>query len=253
MRAGRRQDEVDRDAPRRSDPRYTVISRVLRERILDGRYAQGTRLPTESALRQEFAVSRVTIRLALDLLRGTGLVESHQGKGYFVQPVRALHDLGRLQGFGEMMASTGVEVHSVVVDVGEGPPPPEIQRALELERGEAATTIRRVRIAGGRALSYDVSYFPIDIGRRLVKLDLAHADIFVLIERTLGIDLAFADLTLNVITADSTAAAHLGVREGEPLLRLKRLTVDAKRRPIDFEYLFGRPDAFEFGVRVPRW
>ncbi len=253
MRSGALRGKIDRAAPRRTDPRYTVIGRVLRERILDGRYAQGTLLPSERELQQEFAVSRVTIRLALDSLRRTGLVESRQGKGYFVQPVRALHDLGRLQGFGEMMASTGIEVRSIVVDVGEGLPPPEIQRALELDRGEAATTIRRVRVAGGRALSYDVSYFPIDIGRRLVQLDLTHADIFVLIERALGTDLAFADLTLNVTTADSTAAGHLGVREGEPLLRLRRLTFDAKRRPIDFEYLFGRADAFEFGVRVPRW
>jgi len=255
MALATRRPEADdgRIAPPMRVPKYGAIGKILRERILSGHYPQGTRIPSESALQTEFDVSRVTIRLALDVLRRAGLVESRQGKGYFVRPVRALHDLSRLQGFGEMMASVGVEAHSVVLDIAEGPASPEVQKALELDRHEPALTIRRVRMGGGAALSYDVSHFPLDIGRRLVELDLAHADIFVLIESTLGVDLGFADLTLDVAGADSAAAGHLGVREGEPLLRIKRLTYDTKRRPIDFEYLFGRPDAFRFDVRVPRW
>jgi GntR family transcriptional regulator len=234
-------------------PKYGAIGQVLRERILRGHYPQGTQLPSESGLQGEFAVSRVTIRLALDVLRQAGLVESRQGKGYFVRPLRALHDLGRLQGFGEMMASVGVEAHSVVLDIAEGPASPEVQKALELERHEAAVTIRRVRVGGGTALSYDVSHFPLDIGRRLAELDLAHADIFVLVETVLGVDLGFADLTLDVAGADKMAAGYLGVGEGDTLVRIKRLTHDNRRRPIDFEYLYGRPDAFQFSVRVPRW
>lgn len=249
--AGRRDIERGPAPPR--TPKYDAISRVLRERILAGDYSQDAQLPSESALQAEFAVSRVTIRLALDVLRAGGLVESRQGKGYFVRPLRALHDLGRLQGFGEMMAAVGVEAHSRVLDITEQPAVPEVQRALELERQDRVVTIRRVRIAGGHALSYDVSYFPLDIGRRLVELDLAHADIFVLIERALGIDLGYADLSLDVAGGDIEAAGHLGVRAGDPLVRIRRLSYDNRGRPIDFEYLYSRPDSFRFGVRVPRW
>ncbi|HEY1797522.1 MAG TPA: GntR family transcriptional regulator [Stellaceae bacterium] len=252
MRSGARQPDPDRDAVRRL-PKYTVIGETLRERILTGHYPPGTQLPSETALQSEFGVSRVTIRLSLGVLRRSGLIESHQGSGHLVQPMRALHDLGRLQGFGEMMAAVGVDAHSRVIDIAEGRPSPEVQEALQLDRGEAVVTIRRVRIAGATPLSYDVSHFPVGIGRRLIKLDLAHADIFVLIETSLGVDLGFADLRLDVGVADPDAAVHIGVTEGKPLLRIKRLTYDTKKRPIDFEHLFGRADAFEFGIRVPRW
>lgn len=241
------------EAARPHLPKYGAIGKVLRERILRGYYGQGMQLPSENALRGEFGVSRVTVRLALDILRAAGLVESRQGKGYFVLPVRAVHNLGRLQGFGEMMAAVGVAAHSVVLDIGEGPAGPEVHRALGLERNEPVVAIRRLRIGGGSAMSYDVSYFPPDIGRQLTALDLAHADIFVLIERVLGIELGFADLTLDVAGADAAAAECLGVREGELLTRIKRLTYDSRHRPIDFEYLYGKPDAFQFNVRVPRW
>ncbi|HTW53054.1 MAG TPA: GntR family transcriptional regulator [Stellaceae bacterium] len=236
----------------RRPPKYTLIGSTLRDRILTGHYRPEMQLPSESALQAEFGVSRVTIRLALDVLRRTGFVESRQGKGYLVQPMRALHDLGRLRGFGEIMAAVGVEAHSIVVDIVEGPPSTEVLRALHLDRGAEVVTIRRVRMAGGVPLSFDVSHFPVDIGRQLAKLDLARSDIFVLIEDVLDVGLGFADLTLDVGAADDDAAAHIDVRKGEPLLRITRLTYDIKRRPIDFEYLFARPGAFKFGVRVPR-
>lgn len=249
--AGRRDIERAAAAPRTA--KYASISRVLRDRILAGCYPPDAQLPSESALQGEFAVSRVTIRLALDLLRAAGLVESRQGKGYFVRPLRALHDLGRLQGFGEMMAAVGVEAHSRVIDIAERPATPEVQRALELERHDPVVRICRVRIGGSSALSYDVSYFPLDIGRRLVELDLAHADIFVLIERALGVDLGYADLSLDVAGADAETAGHLGIRDDDAVVRIRRLSYDNRGRPIDFEYLYSRPDAFRFGVRVPRW
>jgi GntR family transcriptional regulator len=234
-------------------PKYAAIRNLLRERILRGRYPPGEGLPSESALMREFAVSRVTVRLALAALRSTGLVESRQGKGYFVRPLRAVQNLGRLQGFGEMMASVGVAAHSRVLEVTEIPASAEVQKALRLERGAPVVAIRRVRVGGGVALSYDVSFFPVDIGRRLTSLDLAHADIFALLEGPLGIDLGYADLTIELTGHDRTAAVHLGSGEGEPLVRIRRLTHDQQGRPIDFEYLYGRSDAFQFRIRVPRW
>jgi GntR family transcriptional regulator len=249
--AGRR--PIERKAGARRSAKYDTISEVLRDRIRRGHYPPDTQLPSESALQGEFVVSRVTIRLALDVLRGAGLVEGRQGKGYFVRPLRALHDLGRLQGFGEMMAAAGVAARSRVLDIAERPASPEVQRALELERHVPVVAIRRVRVGGGSALSYDVSYFPLDIGRRLVQLDLARADIFVLIEQALGIDLGYADLTLEVAGADAEAAAHLGTGADNLLVRIKRLSYDNRGRPIDFEYLYSRPEVFRFGVRVPRW
>jgi len=77
------------------NPKYATIRNVLRNRILAGRYGLGNQLPSESALMSQFAVSRVTVHLALDALRAVGLVESRQGNGHFVRPVRAIQDLGR--------------------------------------------------------------------------------------------------------------------------------------------------------------
>ena len=52
--------------------------------IVNGRYPEGTKLPTETVLANEFAVSRPVIREALARLRDDGLIQPRQGAGSFV-------------------------------------------------------------------------------------------------------------------------------------------------------------------------
>lgn len=62
-------------------PRYQRIIDALRQQITSGSLAVGDALPSEGALREQFQVSRHTIREALRVLRDEGLIESRQGSG----------------------------------------------------------------------------------------------------------------------------------------------------------------------------
>lgn len=234
-------------------PKYQEIANSLMESILAGDFPPGSYLPSESVLMKRFGVSRVTIRLALDVLRDANLIIGHQGKGYFVCTLQAIQDLGRLQGFGELMAPLGVETRSEVLFAGVVPAPASAAAALNLKRGEELVKIRRVRIAAEEAMSIDVSYFPIGIGKRLLELDLPHMDIFALIENQLGIEIGFADITMTVGPAEPETNKLLNVKEHDVVIRTERLTYDASGKPIDYEHLFVRPDCHQFKIRVPRW
>ena len=63
------------------------VADQLRDAILDGRFAAGTRLPPERELAEEFNVNRTSIREALKVLEGLGLVTVRQGDGATVQPL----------------------------------------------------------------------------------------------------------------------------------------------------------------------
>ncbi len=56
-------------------------ARVLRERIMSGTYAPGTRLPPERELAPELGTNRATLREALRTLGAQGLVHARQGSG----------------------------------------------------------------------------------------------------------------------------------------------------------------------------
>jgi DNA-binding transcriptional MocR family regulator len=66
-------------------PLYRQICQRLREAILSGELAEGTRLPTERALASELGVNRTTVMNAYNELASEGLIEGHVGRGTLVR------------------------------------------------------------------------------------------------------------------------------------------------------------------------
>jgi DNA-binding FadR family transcriptional regulator len=81
-------------------PEDPNVSR-LRRYIFDGGYEAGARLPAERELTETLAMTRGTLRKALDALEREGRLWRHVGKGTFVaaattsEPAGALAELGR--------------------------------------------------------------------------------------------------------------------------------------------------------------
>jgi GntR family transcriptional regulator len=241
-----------RTANSEEPPKYIRIRDWLLDRILASNLTQGDRLPSEHDLIRQFDVSRVTVRQALEALRADGIIESQHGKGWFLRRVCAVQNLGRLLGFGEMLAPMGVRARSEVLDLRECLAPAAVTAAFGVPPDSVLTRIARLRIASSRVMSYDVSYFPLDVGRKLMQQDLAGQDIFVLLERALKIPLGFADVTLEIAPAEAGVAERLHVTAEAPIFKMTRLTHDSRGFPIDFEYVYGLPQSHVFKVRVPR-
>lgn len=65
-------------------PLYIQVATLLRNRITDGHYQAGQKMPTLDELIQEFGVARVTVRQAVEMLEKEGLVRRQQGRGTFI-------------------------------------------------------------------------------------------------------------------------------------------------------------------------
>ncbi|MFF9566844.1 GntR family transcriptional regulator [Streptomyces sp. NPDC014685] len=75
--------------------RHHDIAEDLRHQITTGRIKPGERLPSESRLAGQYKVSTATLRRALTVLQGQGLVEKIHGKGNFVRsPFRKITYVG---------------------------------------------------------------------------------------------------------------------------------------------------------------
>ncbi|MCS3835648.1 DNA-binding FadR family transcriptional regulator [Pseudomonas sp. JAI111] len=61
-----------------------LVYEQMKRNILQGLWPPGSKLPSESELIATFNVSRVSVRSAVQRLRGLGIVVTHQGKGTFV-------------------------------------------------------------------------------------------------------------------------------------------------------------------------
>jgi len=83
------------------------VARILRHAILRGELATGERLPSEKSLAEQFSTNRVSLRQALQILKGDGLIEGGQGKAWQVTDFRLngsialLPDIFEVQGLSE--------------------------------------------------------------------------------------------------------------------------------------------------------
>ena len=64
---------------------YTKVYEALRDRIEGGEFAVGDRLPSISALQEQYGITSLgTVRAAQQMLAEDGLIRTEQGKGAFV-------------------------------------------------------------------------------------------------------------------------------------------------------------------------
>src|SRR5215475_8335957 len=104
------------------------VAEQLRDAILDGRFVAGRKLPPERELATEFRVNRTSVREAIKVLEGLGLVTVRQGDGATVRP---LVDAS-LEVLGPMIFHGGRLDFGLVAEMAE------VMRPLLLDMGRLA-------------------------------------------------------------------------------------------------------------------
>lgn len=69
--------------PDSATPLYLQLEEILRQEILSGSRREGDKLPTENELVEQYKVSRITVRRAVEELCKEGLVVRHPRQGHF--------------------------------------------------------------------------------------------------------------------------------------------------------------------------
>ena len=116
-------------------PLYYQIAEHLQEQIGAGNLASGSRLTAERELSEQFGVSRMTVRQALNYLQSLGLIEVRQGVGTFVARPKHTYDAIHLAGFSEEMSRSGDQVESIVLEQLLVQPSARVANLLRLAAG----------------------------------------------------------------------------------------------------------------------
>ena len=231
---------------------YSRVETVLACEISDGVLKVGDQLPTEDILIERFEVSRITVRRAIQNLVGRGLVEIHRGKGTFVAEPKMTQELTELSGFVEDMHALGRKPTARVISKEVVTADTAVANHLALTKGERVVRIRRVRLADGVPLSFDETFLPLEIGKKIVTNNLKVEPIFSLLERKYDIPLIEAEYKLEALAADAEVASALRVKQGSPIFRIERTSYSTGNRPVDYEKLYYRGDLVRFVTRLAR-
>lgn len=241
---------IDRDSFK---PLYYQIAEVMREKIDDDEWQPGDRVWSERDLMNQFQVSRNTAREALDVLVKEGLIYRLRGHGSFVAPRKMRHGLLSLTSFTETMLSRGLNPSSRLMAMELVIPPPRIAEHLQLDQGQKAFRIERLRLADGEPMALNVSYVPYHLCPHLDSEDLEAGSLYRLLEEKYGLRLWRSEQVLKPTVATEYEAGLLGVSPGTPLLLAEGTTFLEGDVPIEYVKLLYRADRYEFTIRATRY
>jgi GntR family transcriptional regulator len=233
-------------------PLYSKVETVLAGEITDGSLKVGDQLPTEDSLIARFEVSRITVRRAIQNLVSRGLVEIRRGRGTFVAPPKITQELTELSGFVEDMHALGRKPTARVIGKDVVTADTTVASHLALTKGERVVRIRRVRLADGIPLSFDETYLPLALGKKIITNNLKTEPIFSLLERKYDVPLIEAEYKLESVVAGPEVAAALRVKQGSPIFLIERTSYSTGGRPVDYEKLYYRGDLVRFVTRLAR-
>ncbi len=126
---------------RKDKPLYMQIANIIKDRILHGVYPIGLNIPSEPQLEQEFNVSKITVRGAIQELVQGGFLEKGSGKGTKVIRNTSSSKLSKWKKFTEILVDEGHQIRKqwlkaerLYNEVGSEPYRLFGERCIRLER-----------------------------------------------------------------------------------------------------------------------
>ncbi len=167
-------------------PRYYEIEQALRARI--ALLEPDEPLPSDAQLCEEFGVSRMTARNAMQVLAEEGLLVRRPGRGSFVADPPAHRMANRLMTFSDEMRRRGRTPTSRLLTREIRPATPHEAGELGVPAGEPVVAIRRVRCADDQPMAIEAAVLDRRVAAVVVDADLvagslAEADV----RRALGV------------------------------------------------------------------
>jgi GntR family transcriptional regulator len=218
----------------------------LLDDIRGGRLAAGDKLPNEYELAEQFAVSRATVREAIQGLLETGHLARQRGNGTFVQPAPSRHALDSNVSYTAMIRDAGHEPGETVIRKGVRAATELEHTLLGLDDGESVMELERVRLADRRPVIYSRDRIRASLLEGVADEALDSSLYEILNEAGHAVVRARAELIPTL--ADAKLSRLLEVTRGAPLLHIDQVDYDARGRAVMLSHEWHVADAFELVV-----
>ncbi|MGQ9667572.1 MAG: GntR family transcriptional regulator [Anaerolineae bacterium] len=233
-------------------PLYHQLCEILMGKLLAGEFKPHEAIPTERDLIEQYGVSRITVRRALEELEEKGFVKRIQGRGTFVQPPRVERTLARLSSFSEELRARGMVPETRLLTFQHQPAPPQIAHALQVQESTPVWHIERLRLANGEIIALNISYVRLPSFIELTEDEIQQeVSLWSLLERK-GIHMSEADKTIEAIVAAPEHARLLKVRKSASLLRVEGVTYASDGTPIEYSLIIARSDRYKYFLHITR-
>lgn len=239
---------LDRESPM---PIFAQIRERIAEAIAQGSLAPHQRLPSERQLSDRFGVSRMTVRQAIEAVTRDQLLYSRPGQGTFVADQRVIDQpLQHLTSFSEDILGRGMQPSSRVLDQQVVDASFELAGLFGLPPTVRVVRATRLRLVDDEPVAIETVHIPEPYAPGLLDRDLGAESLYEILRRDYGLELVSARQTIQAATPSPEEMVHLQMEEPQPVLKISRLTFDAKERLVEFVQSIYRGDRYHLTVEL---
>ncbi len=205
-------------------PRYRAIVNALRERIADGAWDIGAKLPTEDELCDQFKVSRHTVRIALRELRDEGLITSRQGAGSMVlrrsPPLVYTSSISSLEELLQYATEVRYEVAKSGIVIADA----ELAARLGCEVGHRWLRLEGLRMKPDQAepVCWTEVFVHADYAGVGLMIGRSAGTIYSWIEKMYGVEVGAVRQVLRVVPMPDHISKQFNCEPGSPAIEVSR-------------------------------
>jgi GntR family transcriptional regulator len=238
---------LDRNSPL---PLHAQIKSAIDSRIESGDWPPETQVPSERELCEQFQVSRITVRQALQELVTDGRLIRIQGRGTYVASSPLKKQLLPLVGFSDDMLARGQKPGARVLRFDAATASLAVAQALQLFAGEGILVLKRLRLANGRAMALETVHIPEKLCPGFLSQNLEDRSLYQLLQQQYGLRPARAVQQWQAVSCPPGDAKLLEIPKGAPVLQIQRTTYDAHGRPFEYLEALFRGDRYVFQAEL---
>jgi len=212
-------------------PLYKQLQDKLRKQIQSGELKPRERIPSEVDLANQYNVSVITTRKAVNELANEGLVEKRQGKGTFVSAPKYQRDLQQVLSFSEVCRLNGTVAGSRLLERKLIKANQKTLRKLERPDGEQILFISRLRFVNDEPIAIETNQFPVTYSF-LLEENLDDCSMFKLLKKQYNTEVVSSRRTIEICRATPQEAQHLLIAKKSPLLLIRAIAYSKEHKPV---------------------
>jgi GntR family transcriptional regulator len=231
-------------------PLHVQAEELLRNIIKDPQYATGKFLPNEVDLAKQLAISRTTLRQALNKLVYEGLLVRKKGVGTKIAGSSVSSKSNNWLSFSQEMQARGIPVRNFELHISWVSPDEQIANFFEISTTKKILKLERLRGRNEGPFVYFVSYFHPRV--ELTGDEDFKRPLYEILEKDYSVIANLSKEEISAKPADKFIAAKLEIEVGEPVLFRKRFVYDQGERSIEFNLGYYRADSFVYTIESRR-
>lgn len=236
---------LDRRSPL---PLYEQIKRRVLVMIL-GWQQESERFHTDNELSEQFGVSRMTVRQAVQELVDEGYLRRVPGLGTFVCAPKIDEQFTSAMDFIDQWAMKGRPLSLKVLYCAREAATAQMAAELQLAQDGQVWNILRLRTVQHVPISIDYRYINAALVPEIQASEVAEGSLLDVIGRR--VELAYGDLKVEAAAVREEHADYLGLLPGDPILTRHLVYCDIQGRPVMAGVSHYRADQVRYSVRIP--